>query len=379
MKCVMFVTAMLLSVGTSCQNVRQRTLSTEASKEESGAVEISYKDDRLRLQSEDGDELDDAQVLFQVSYGTSEYTIEPRRVRAENETVDGMGSVQLFTKLEPHEWLQEFEISPEGDQVLMSILSPIPQPDGSVRFISRIWSKEVAHRATNRKSAVTDGDYLDRTPGYSSDGGHAYFSSNRNGTPAIFRVSLSQRGRFELVTDSTTADYEPMVSKDGTLLVYTAQPRTGTVNGQIWMRPITAGMPTMLAHGTQPRLSCDEIGKDILFSRTDDTGYSHLWLLNTETGKLEKLTSGPSENFDPAWSPDNKFVVFASNRGQTPEGVRNFDIWRLELETGNLRQLTDNASVDDNPRFLNGDTIMFRSNRGRQWNIWQMDLAAEDI
>lgn len=369
---------LVVSLCVSCQQFPTRKTVEEAANE-SGNVRVSFDGDRLLLQSEKGDELDDAQVQFEVAYGTSEFMIEPRRVRAENETEDGIGNPQRFTALERHEWAQEFEISPSGNQILMSILSPVQLPDGSVRFISRLWTQDIANRGTNRKSIVTDGDYIDRTPAYSHDGRYAFFSSNRNGTPAIFRVSLDRRGRFELVVDSSTADYEPMLSGDGARLVYTAQPRAGGVQGQIWIRPIEAGMPTMLVQGAQPRLSPDPEGSRILFTRrNEDTGYYHIWLMDGATGKLDQLTSGSNNNVDPAWSPDGQFIVFSSDRGQTSEGVRNLDVWRLDLMTNSLRRLTDNASVDDNARFLDADTIMFRSNRGRQWDVWSMELTADD-
>jgi Tol biopolymer transport system component len=41
---------------------------------------------------------------------------------------------------------------------------------------------------------------------------------------------------------------------------------------------------------------------------------SDIWLLDLATGRAARLTDDPAGNYDPAWSPDGKHIVFNSNR-----------------------------------------------------------------
>jgi Tol biopolymer transport system component len=41
---------------------------------------------------------------------------------------------------------------------------------------------------------------------------------------------------------------------------------------------------------------------------------SDIWLLDLATGRAARLTDDPAGNYDPAWSPDGKYIVFNSNR-----------------------------------------------------------------
>ena len=82
------------------------------------------------------------------------------------------------------------------------------------------------------------------------------------------------------------------------------------------------------------------------------------------------LTRGNSIDRQPAFSPDDNSVVFASNRS------RNLDLWVLSRKDGSLKRLTDDAPSDWDPAFTpDGKNILWSSNRSGNFEIW---MAAAD-
>ena len=73
-----------------------------------------------------------------------------------------------------------------------------------------------------------------------------------------------------------------------------------------------------------------------------------------------RLTFGPGLQTDPAFSPDGKFIAYASDR------AGNFDIWVQALSGGSEPvQVTKSPAQDTQPAWSpDGGTLVFRSERG---------------
>jgi serine/threonine protein kinase len=77
------------------------------------------------------------------------------------------------------------------------------------------------------------------------------------------------------------------------------------------------------------------------------------------------LTIGTGADRQPAYSPDGRHVIFASNR------TGNLDIWSIDVERGVLRQITDDAARDWDPAFTpDGRHVVFSSDRSGNLEIW---------
>lgn len=63
-------------------------------------------------------------------------------------------------------------------------------------------------------------------------------------------------------------------------------------------------------------------------------GNSDIYLLSQNTGNLLRLTFDPSEDRDPAWSPDGQHLAFASRRGGS------WDLYLIEMKAGTVIRLT---------------------------------------
>jgi dipeptidyl aminopeptidase/acylaminoacyl peptidase len=73
-----------------------------------------------------------------------------------------------------------------------------------------------------------------------------------------------------------------------------------------------------------------------IYFQSEETGYSHLYLLNVLSGEKKALTSGKYEVFNPFLSNDKKYWYFTSS--EVDPGERHF--YRMPLMGGNKEQLT---------------------------------------
>jgi Tol biopolymer transport system component len=73
---------------------------------------------------------------------------------------------------------------------------------------------------------------------------------------------------------------------------------------------------------------------------------------------LTRLTFGSGLQTDVTWSPDGRFIAYASDR------AGNFDIWVQPVSGGNPVQVTRSAAQDTQPGWsADGSTLVFRSER----------------
>lgn len=72
-----------------------------------------------------------------------------------------------------------------------------------------------------------------------------------------------------------------------------------------------------------------------IWFQSEESGYSHLYTVNVDTGEKKALTSGDYEVYDPRISADKKYWYFAANKKHP--GIREY--FKMPLEGGNLEKL----------------------------------------
>ena len=112
----------------------------------------------------------------------------------------------------------------------------------------------------------------------------------------------------------------------------------------------------------QPTWSPD--GDKILFARgSGQIGHTDLWTINLANGKERQLTNSPdtSENYAD-WSPDGKRIVFEGNvlAPGGPNHPPNIDLYTIGAGGGGLRRLTTAPTWEGDPDYSpDGNRITF--------------------
>ena len=100
-----------------------------------------------------------------------------------------------------------------------------------------------------------------------------------------------------------------------------------------------------------------------------------LWRQKLDSTSAEQLTDGPGYDYQPDWSPDGRFIVYASAQGEAIE------LWLLNLSSGRTRQLTQGAAVNVEPRWSpDGQRVVYVSTAyHRHFHLFVAELREEQL
>src|SRR3954471_22843562 len=96
-----------------------------------------------------------------------------------------------------------------------------------------------------------------------------------------------------------------------------------------------------------------------------------LWLQGIDATSADELTYGPGYDYQPDFSPDGRFIVFARHHADAVE------LWRLDLATHKTQQLTHTGAVQLQPRISpDGGRLAFVSTAGTgHFNLYVAELS----
>jgi Tol biopolymer transport system component len=117
----------------------------------------------------------------------------------------------------------------------------------------------------------------------------------------------------------------------------------------------------------------DRKGERLVFASTRHSENSNLYLKTVSGVSVTQLTSDPSSDVSPAFSPDGRMVAFSSDRGGT------WDIWLLDLAGGQPVQVTNTPADELHPSWSpDGRRLVYSSLSpgGGQWELWISDAEA---
>ena len=211
--------------------------------------------------------------------------------------------------------IMQVEVSPDGQQVAYCVQT-IDWEENQYR--SEIWMMSGAGEQPHRFTAGPRDNQL----AWSPSGGALAFVSDRSGSQQLYVIARAG-GEARQLTALEDGVSNPVWSPDGRYLAFTSR------NHPAGYQPPRADVRVI----TRPRYKTED-------SFIDDK-YSHLWLVEMETGQVRPLTDTEYADGNPTWSPDGRYLAFSSRR--TPDSdveVAN-DVWRLEVSTGTLTKLTE--------------------------------------
>lgn len=215
--------------------------------------------------------------------------------------------------------------------------------------------------ATGKSEQFTQGKNSDGKAVWSTDGRQFAFTSNRDKKSGIYLMSATG-GAERKVFEAEAMIGEPIWHPDGKHLVFCLRYK----DSHFITDEKKKNEPPVYRHITR------------LFYRLDGLGFMPLdpwqiYVLEIESGKLRKLTTGKRDNHSPALSPDGKTVAFVSNRAKDPDidGLMD-DLFVIPFAGGKERKITTPAGPINGPSFSpNGKLIGYigHANPNDAWGV----------
>ena len=194
---------------------------------------------------------------------------------------------------------------------------------------------------------LTSGPARDFDPTWSPDGRRIAFRSERDGSSQIYVMNSDgtvQRNISRTVEDN----WGPAWSPDGTWIAFNSA--RGTGNTKMYgfvMRPDGSNVRKLGDTWVEyPAWSPDSQRIAFMSMQAGASGFNpdyEIYVMNADGSEVKRLTNTPGEDGWPAWSPDGKKIAFTSardNHGQSGGVGPFFDIYVMNVDGSNQIRLT---------------------------------------
>lgn len=234
---------------------------------------------------------------------------------------------------------------------------PKPQTPRGARYVWPLYPYDIftANADGTGLAKITDNPKYDAEPVVSSDGTQLVFGSQRDGDFDIY-VMNADGSNVRRLTDRTGYDGGPWFSPDGKKIVWRAwYPETEEEKAR-WR---------------------DCMENDYIIAVPLD-----IWVMDADGSNKKLLVKNGATNWASSWHPDGKRIIFSSNKDDWREDLKtfghNFELYIMNSDGTGLERITRNKVFDSFPMFSpDGRKLVFASNRSAA-NPRQTDIFIAD-
>jgi TolB protein len=203
-----------------------------------------------------------------------------------------------------------------NSQCLLPALSP---SGGQIAFTSYLrggadlW---VVSASGGRAKRISDRPGLNTGAAWLNNG-TIVLTLSYEGNAELYKISASDgKVMGRLTNDPAAIDTSPSVSPGGDQIAFVSD-RQGTP--QIFVMPSSGGAARRITfqgnYNQTPRFCPRKETPIIAFTGRDERLVFDVFTYDMRGGKIDRVTQSQGSNFDPAWSPDGRLLVYASSRG----------------------------------------------------------------
>jgi dipeptidyl aminopeptidase/acylaminoacyl peptidase len=207
------------------------------------------------------------------------------------------------------------QISPDGTRIAFVLQRTDLEQN---QYVSDLW---LVAREGGEARPFTTGDARDTAPRWSPDGRWLAFLSDRDETSQLWLIPADGGEARKLTSLPEGTITAPVWSPDGTRLLFAYRPLPPMDTRK------TREEREKNHRSTPPRairrLRYREEGHGFF-----DSERWHLWTVRISDGQVRQHTQGDTDETEPTWSPDGRWIAFISNRSPDPDLMPNAqDLW----------------------------------------------------
>ncbi|MCX6627214.1 MAG: protein kinase [Candidatus Solibacter sp.] len=208
-------------------------------------------------------------------------------------------------------------------------------------------------------------------PSLSPDGKWLVYGGTGDNVHHIYLQGVGGQNPLDLTRDSTADDDQPAFSPDGERIAFRSSRGGGGIfvmgrTGEAVRRVTGMGFnPSWSPDGT--RLAFTTEGVELY--PQNSVGRSELWTVAVSTGEMRHLSAGDAVLA--SWSPHNHRIAYTSRLGNPPQG----DVWTIAVTGGTPAPVTSDPARDWNPAWSpDGKYLYFASDRSGSMNLWRVPI-----
>jgi Tol biopolymer transport system component len=220
---------------------------------------------------------------------------------------------------------------------------------------------------------LTDQSGPEYTPSLSPDGKSFVYRGDASGNRDIYLQRVGGKNPVNLTKDSPSDDMQPAFSPDGERIAF----RSEREGGGIFLMGATGESVKRLTNfGYNPAWSPD--GKEIACADEgplDPTSRrnpnSRVWAVNVATGERRQVTK--EDSIQPNWSPHGNRIAYGGRRNAAQR-----DIWTIPAGGGEPTEVTNDQAVEGWPVWSpDGKYLYFASDRAGSMNLWRVPIEEQ--